>query len=344
MRALIIKMSSMGDVIHTLPALSDASQILPSISFDWVVEKDFEAIPRLHPAVGEVIPIELRRWRKNWLQAFRSQAPQTFVKQLQGQTYDMVIDAQGLLKSGLVTCLAKGTKHGLNKQSARESVASYFYERRHAIAKNMHAVERTRQLFAKALGYTPPSSEVNYGLTAQAALTQPHVLARPYLVFLHNTTWVTKLWPESHWQALGKLANEQGYQVVLTSGNEQEFARAKRIEHHLNDARALPRQSIGEMITWLRQASGIVSVDTGFAHLAAALAKPNVCLFGATDPALSRPYGPCQTLIQSTLDCSPCLKKQCKHQEANKIAAVNPCLDEIKPAQVWQLLQTKLAQ
>lgn len=184
MRVLIVKTSSMGDVLHTLPALTDAQQAIPDIQFDWVVEEGFAQIPSWHAAVNRVIPVAIRRWRKAWFSAAVKAERKAFREAVQAERYDAVIDAQGLVKSAaLVTRLAHGVKHGMDWQSAREPLASLFYNRRHHIARQQHAVERTRELFAKSLGYQKPDAQGDYAI-AQHFLTSDKADAQPYAVFL----------------------------------------------------------------------------------------------------------------------------------------------------------------
>ena len=165
MRVLIVKTSSMGDVLHTLPALTDAMRAIPGIRFDWVVEEGFAQIPSWHEAVDRVIPVAIRRWRKAWFSAPIKAERKAFRDAVQAENYDVIIDAQGLVKSAaLVTRLAHGIKHGMDWQTAREPLASLFYNRRHHIARQQHAVERTRELFAKSLGYAKPESQGDYAI------------------------------------------------------------------------------------------------------------------------------------------------------------------------------------
>lgn len=165
MRVLIVKTSSMGDVLHTLPALTDAAQAIPGIRFDWVVEEGFAQIPSWHESVERVIPVAIRRWRKARFSAPIKAERQAFREAVQAVKYDAIIDAQGLVKSAaLVTRLAHGVKHGMDWQTAREPLASLFYNRRHHIAKQQHAVERTRELFAKSLGYAKPQTQGDYAI------------------------------------------------------------------------------------------------------------------------------------------------------------------------------------
>ena len=200
MRVLIVKTSSMGDVLHTLPALTDAQQAIPGIQFDWVVEEGFAQIPSWHAAVDRVIPVAIRRWRKAWFSAPIKAERKAFRDAVRLQQYDAIIDAQGLVKSAaLVTRLARGVKHGMDWSTAREPLASLFYNRKHHIAKQQHAVERTRELFAKSLGYAKPQSQGDYAI-AQHFVNECNADTGHYAVFLHATTRDDKHWPEANWR------------------------------------------------------------------------------------------------------------------------------------------------
>ena len=290
MRVLIVKTSSMGDVLHTLPALTDAARAIPGIRFDWVVEEGFAQIPSWHEAVDRVIPVAIRRWRKGWFSAPVKAERLAFRQALQAERYDAVIDAQGLVKSAaLVTRLAHGIKHGMNWQSAREPLASLFYNRRHAIAKQQHAVERTRELFAKSLGYAKPETQGDYAI-ARHFVTGDGPQS-PYAVFLHATTRDDKHWPESHWRALIALLADSGLRIKLPWGAPHEEARAKRLAEGYDFVEVLPRMSLESVAKVLAGAKFVVSVDTGLSHLTAALDRPNLTLYGPTDPGLIGGYG-----------------------------------------------------
>lgn len=336
----------MGDVIHAMPALLDAKGSLPHIEFHWLVEESFAELPSLNKMVKKTVTINLRAWRKSWFKAFKSKAPQRLIKNLRKEHYDLIIDAQGLLKSALFARFIKAPIYGLDKKSAREAIAPLFYKRRFYVAKNKHAVERVRELFSQALNYDPPNTPPNYGLEVEklGGELDPRLRGndikdrgKPYLVFLHNTTWQTKLWPESYWQDLLALAIQAGFSVYLTSGDPQEYERALRLKGNEHNVHALPRMNISEVILLLSQSSGVVSVDTGFSQLAGALAKPNLSLFGPTNPSLSRPYGPSQAFLSSEKDCAPCLKRQCRYQQTNE-PIKPPCFIEITPQRVWKAL------
>lgn len=341
MKILLIKTSSMGDVIHTLPAIQDASQAIPGISFDWVVEENFHEIPAWHPAVARVIPVALRRWRKQgWLKS--RQEIKQFIETLRQQHYDLVLDAQGLFKSALIALVAKGQRKGLDFRSAREPIAACFYQQRYAASWQHHAITRNRQLFAQALNYTLPAEIprclVNLSSTQQ---TGP-LLTSPYVLFLHGTTWPTKHWPENYWIELAKHVNAYGYQIGLPWGNQQEQERAQRIASAVTNAAVLPKVSLTQMASLLLQASACVAVDTGLGHLAAVLGVPTVSLYGPTDPALTGALGQNQIQLSANFACAPCFSDKCKFN-VNEEPIFPPCFTTVAPAKVYASLVDLLA-
>ncbi|MBC8951347.1 lipopolysaccharide heptosyltransferase RfaC [Xenorhabdus sp. TS4] len=300
MRVLLVKTSSMGDVLHTLPALTDAKQQFPDIQFDWVVEEGFAQIPTWHNAVGNVIPVAIRRWRKNWFRKDIREERALFRQQLQQHQYDAVIDAQGLLKSAfLVTRLAHGPKHGYDRKSIREPIASFFYDHCHAVSKQQHAVERIRALFADSLGYKKPSGQGDYAI-ARHFLHQKTSNQNHYLVFLHATTRDEKHWPENHWRQLIADIQATGMRIKLPWGTEHEYQRALRLSEGFSHVDILPKLTLAEVAHVLAGAQAVVSVDTGLSHLTAALDRPNITLFGPTDPGLIGGYGKEQHPLKST--------------------------------------------
>ncbi|MFK5985132.1 MAG: lipopolysaccharide heptosyltransferase I [Pseudomonadota bacterium] len=358
-RCLIIKISSLGDIIHTLPALTDALNAIGDIQFDWVVEEGFQEIPSWHPAVNKVIPVALRRWKKNIIQSVFSSEWKVFKQQIRAQQYDVIIDAQGLLKSALLTRLVKGKTYGLDKLSAREAIASHFYQYPQSISRNQHAVERTRQLFAKALDYKLPIA-FDYGLgntiTNFSKVTDKTRAKKNQILFFHGTTWETKHWPEQYWLQLARLLISDGYEILLPWGNEQEKLRAQRIKKAIKKPpdntkidtagiRILPKMSLQEIFVQLIDVAAVVAVDTGLAHLAAALDIPLVSLFGPTNPGLTRPYGAHkgkQLQIQVDFACIACLKRTCsfsqQDQAVNKQHISPACYIDLTPDRVRQAL------
>lgn len=285
-RLLIVKTSSLGDVIHNLPVLADIRAHHPEMVFDWVVEESFADIPALHPAVDSVIPVALRRWRKNPLRSSTWREITAFRQRIRQHHYDFVVDTQGLLKSAWIVHGARGIRHGQDRSSAREPLAALFYDRRHQVPRGQHAVSRNRQLAALALGYPMPTTTPVYGLRAPpppAALSLP----AQYMVALHATSRDSKLWPAGHWIALGKMLSAEGIRLLLPWGSEQERQRAQAIASQLPDSLVLPRLRISELAGILAKAVAAVGVDTGLVHLAAALEVPTVAIYTDTDPQLT---------------------------------------------------------
>lgn len=313
MRVLIIKTSSMGDVIHTLPALTDAMRVIPNIRFDWVVEEKFRAIPAWHPAVDRVIPIALRRWRKsksrNPFKMWR--ALKAFYAILNQEKYDLVIDAQGLLKSALMTRFVSVPCAGYQSHCIREKSASFFYQHCYDVSWQQHAVERIRQLFSQALYYPRPTTMADYGVNKNQWLEAKQ---EPYVLFFHGTTWANKHWPENYWKMLIKLLNKRQLRVKLSWGTSEEYKRSHRLSQQ-GDAEILPDLDINGLVSVIANASAVVAVDTGLCHLASALNIPTVALFGPTDPEKTGVMGEKQVNLTADFSCAPCLKRECSYQE-----------------------------
>ncbi|HQQ63385.1 MAG TPA: lipopolysaccharide heptosyltransferase I [Pseudomonadales bacterium] len=290
-RVLIVKTSSMGDVIHTLPAVSDARANIPGIVFDWVVEEAFTEIPAWHPAVDRVIPVAIRRWRKHIGAFIGSGEWQQFRARLQEKKYDCVIDAQGLIKSAILTAMVPAPACGYDRASAREPLASLAYKKCFSIARDQHAVERTRELFADALGYAKPQSAPDYGIDRSRFGEQA---SPPYVVFLHGTTRADKHWPDEYWQSLCKLLCEDGIHIKLPWWSDAEHRRARMIADVHQRAEVLSRTHLAGMAAIIAGARAVIAVDTGLGHLAAALAVPTLSLYGPTSPRLIGAYGPMQ--------------------------------------------------
>ncbi len=319
----------MGDVIHTLPALTDAKMALPDITFDWVVEKNFAQIPAWHPAVNRVIEIEFRKWRKTPWQALREGKWQHFYRSLTSETYDLIIDAQGLLKSALICFAAKGQRFGLDKNSAREPCSTLFYTNQISVPKNNHAITRVRQLFAHVLDYSCPNTPPNYGIGEQFTAKTEDIV-----VFLHGTTWETKLWPETYWQQLGQLLAEQGLTIYIPWGNVIEKERAEKIAAFHPKMQVLPPMDLISIAELLAKAKAIVAVDTGLGHLAAALDTKTISLYGPTNPKLTGTLGQHQSHLISQFPCAPCLQEQCAYTGPS--TSKPACFVEITPQRVFE--------
>jgi heptosyltransferase-1 len=289
MRILIVKTSSLGDVIHNLPVVSDIHQHFPEAIIDWCVEESFASMPRLHPGVNEVITVALRRWKRNLLCLQTWQEVKAFRENIARHTYDLILDTQGLLKSALITTQAHGVKCGYDANSAREPIAARFYERCYAVAKAAHAVTRNRLLAAAAFGYVADPA-INFGITAPSTVTA-WLPATRYVVLLTATSRDDKLWPEAHWLELAKQLKAQGFTAIFPGGSKPERERAARLAGALPDAIAAPALGLPELASVLARASAVVGVDTGLSHLAVALNVPTVAIYTATDPALTGVFG-----------------------------------------------------
>lgn len=334
MKVLIVKTSSMGDLIHLLPALTDAGVAISDIQFDWVVEEGFAEIPCWHEKVDRVLPIALRRWRHSAFSPKTWRECRKFVKKLRMKRYDLVIDAQGLLKSALITLFSRGVRCGLNWHSAWEALASLCYERKCKVNPNQHAITRMRELMAKALHYPLPHTIPEYGID-RSQFYYAHA-ENSYVLFIHNTTWQSKLWPEQYWIELAKLFNEKSFAVLFPWGNKQEFERAKIIAGHCEQATVLPKLTLKEMAGVIAKAKAVVAVDTGLGHLTAALNVPCVSLYGPTSPEEVGTMGKNQIHLLKPFECAPCHNQVCQYE---KPSAVKPaCFEAVTPRQVFDRL------
>ena len=287
-RILLVKTSSLGDLIHNLPLVNDIRSASPGATIDWVVEETFLFIARLHPGLTAAIPVAIRRWRRTpWRRGTRDEIA-AFLRRLRAQSYDAVIDSQGLMKSALIAFAARGIRCGLDWKSAREPLGM-FYDRTFRVPWTQHAVERNRLLAALALGYALPD-RLDYGITAVARAFD-WLGAGEYAVLLHATSGDYKLWNENNWITLGKSLNALGIKCVLPWGNVVERRRAERIANALCAAAVPPALSLDDLAALFAGARAVTGVDTGLTHLAAALGKPTVGIFVATNPAATGIYG-----------------------------------------------------
>jgi len=290
MRILLVKTSSLGDVIHNLPVVSDIRRHFPEARIDWCVEEGFAAIPRLHPAVERVIPVAIRRWRRNLFKAATWRELAAYGRLVQETPYDLVIDTQGLIKSAFVARRARGPLAGYSADSAREAVAAKLYDRNFSVDVGLHAVVRNRLLAGAALGYAVDDDAPDYGIGVPPA-DFAWLPERPYVVLLTATSRDDKLWPEEHWLALGRALHAQGFRAVLPGGTQVERDRAARLAAGIPDAVAAPPMYIPDLAAVLAGAVATVGVDTGLTHLAVALKVPTIALYTATDPGLTGVLG-----------------------------------------------------
>lgn len=293
MRVLMIKTSSMGDVIHHLPAIYDLQHFDANIIIDWVVEESFADIVALQPAVNRIIPVKLRQWRKALFAEQTRHEWQQFLTQLCAYHYDYVIDTQGLIKSAWLGTYAKTHAYvGYDWLSIREPLASLFYTQRYCIPKKAHAIYRNRALVAASLGYSIDDMPNMYQLSLPN-IDRTIRLCHPYCVFLHATSRADKCWPENEWIKLGKMISLSDFHLFLPWGNAEEYARSLRLKATLEQENQavciVPTQPLCllELAHILKQAQAVIGVDTGLSHLAVALDVPTIGLYGTTYPELT---------------------------------------------------------
>lgn len=337
MKVLLVKMSSLGDIVHTLPAVDDA--VRHGVRFDWVVEENYRAVPALAAGVDRVVEVAFRRWRTAPF-AYRAEL-RAFRQRLRKRRYDLVLDAQGLLKSAAVACWTHaGQRVGFDAASSRERAATLAYDRRIAVSPNWHAIDRTRRLFADALGYVRPEGDAVFDLSCRGRNLGAR--ADRAVVLAHGTTWSTKHWPEVFWTTLAQLVTAHGFVPVLPWTNG-ERGRAERIANAAPGARIWPRTDLDGVIRLLADASGVVGVDSGLAHLGGALGRPTVMLFGPSDPSRTGGRGPFVRNLAASLPCSPCGSRRCRlgRELGTRYEARGsgpPCLEAVAPARAWAAL------
>ena len=291
-RILLVKTSSMGDIVHALPVIADIHGARPGSEVHWLVEEAFSAVPRMHPGVKCVVTVAFRRWRGALLSASTWREIGAYRHELR-EAHDFVIDAQGLTKSALLALPARGQRCGYAWGSGRDDFASVFYQRKVEVSLGLHAVERNRRLVAESLDYPLPAT-LDYGIRPPAIegfSDLRDALTRPYVVLLHATSRSEKLWPEGRWHALVIQLREQGMGSVLPWGNAEESARSERLAQAVPDAWVPPRLSLEALAALVGGARAVIGVDTGLTHLAVALGRPTIGLFCATEPGLNGVLG-----------------------------------------------------
>jgi len=290
MKVLIVKTSSMGDVIHTFPALEDAVRNRPDIDFDWCVEEPFAGIVALHPAIGVIHKVAVRRWRKTLVDGGTWREMAGLRKALRASRYDLVIDAQGLLKSALIAIQAGAPIAGFDRASAREPSATLFYQRKYAVPRDLHAIERTRRLFGLALGYQPDLSTLHSGIVPPAG-DLPGVEGRTAFL-LHGTSRDDKKWPVGDWIETARQLTDRQFTPVVTWSNEAEKKVAQAIAGAVPGTVTIPKSPLADVAAILGRSTLVIGADTGLTHLASAFGLPTVAIFLATEPGLTGPRGP----------------------------------------------------
>jgi heptosyltransferase-1 len=283
-KILIVRTSSLGDLVHMLPAISDIAKSVPDAQIDWLVEESFASIPTWHPAVKQVLEVAHRRWRRSWWSSQVRRERQAFEADLQSRQYDIVLDMQALLKTVWWVRMADGVKHGLDWRSAREPLATLFYDTRHRVEFWQPAVTRQRLLAASVFGY-PVQGDPDFGLQrfelqAQAARGRD----APYATIMPSASRDDKLWPEPDWHAVFDLLGQRGLQLKLLAGNQAEAERARALTQGRSNAEVLPRGTLTETAAHLAGATLMVGLDSGLTHLSAALGRPTIGIYKASTP------------------------------------------------------------
>lgn len=289
-RVLLVKTSSMGDLVHMLSAVQEAACAAPEVRFDWVCEETFTDLPRLSSAVDRVIAVAIRRWRRSLAAANTRAEIRRFMTELRMTPYDLVIDAQGLLKTAWITALARcprQSRWGLDWSSSREPLSILATGRRVNAPLQWHAIERLRTLMGQALGYFPSGAISTLQDSASNSTGAQHAAgpadAERSVMFLHGTSREQKAWPVSEWIALGKVLGSQGFRVLLPAGSAAEQRHAADIAAAIGpSAMVLPQCSIGGLVPRMRQSALAVGVDSGLMHLAVALGVPTVAVMSAS--------------------------------------------------------------
>ena len=323
----------MGDVVHTLPALTDAAKAIPGLQFDWAVDEAFAQIPAWHSEVESVFPTALRRWGSNPA----GREVRQFRNELRRQRYDFVVDLQGEFKSALIARLARGVRCGYNAASVHERGAQLTYRKKFGVPKGVHSLQRMRKLLSLALGYSYAEYDVDYSIERSRLQSSALEIPEPYVVFIHSTSWESKNWPETYWRELTARAINTGVRVVLPWGSEAEGKRAERIAGGDERAIVLPRLSISEKASIISRASATVGLDTGLSHIAAALGVPSVTLYGATDPNLCGTIGDHQFQIASDFECVKCHQERCSYE--GRTGDDPACFADLGVERVWPRLE-----
>ena len=282
---LFVKTSSLGDVIHHMPAVADVRHHSPDAHISWIVEEAYVPLVSLHPDVNKIIPVATRRWRRHLGEAQTWREMRDFRASIRRRPFDAIIDTQGLIRTALMTRMASGPRHGYDRFSIREPLAARFYDVRHSIGRDVHVIERNRLLTGRALGYTLVG-EPQYGLKSAPAIVQ-----RPYALFFHSTARLDKHWIVQRWIELARSLAGRGLDIVLPWGTEQERARSERIAQEIPAAQIPDRRTVVELCPVIGNAALVVGVDTGLMHLAAALQTPLIGIFTGTSAVQAKPRG-----------------------------------------------------
>ena len=281
----------MGDLMHALPALTEAKEHITDISFDWVVDKNFASVPSWHPLVDKTIVTDHRNWRRQLFSKKSRESLQQVLSEINGTQYDLVVDMQNNLKSALVSFLSKHRVTGMDAKSVREYPAHLAYSTKINVDKDLHAIERQKKLLAEALDYSYSMKNVDYGALLETFIEPNINLPNKYVVLVQNASWITKQWSIAKWQKLVKYFDGKNIKMILPSGNLNELERAKEIASISTNAQAIDLMPLNEIAYIIKNANFCICSDTGLAHLSALSGTPSITLYGPTETALIGTYG-----------------------------------------------------
>lgn len=327
MKVLIVKTSSMGDVIHSFPALTDALKAKPDLVVDWCVEAAFADLVRLHPGVRNVHTVAVRNWRKSIFSSDTRAAIGRYLHNVRVEKYDLVIDAQGLMKSALLARMPGAATAGLDFSSVREPVAALFYSARYKVDSDRHAIDRTRILFGRVLGYAPDLSQLDYGLKS----VKPPAGRNRSVFLLHGTTWSSKRWHTAGWIELAAGLVARGLVPAVTFSNEAEREVAEQIYSAVAGTRMIAKTTLGQIAGIMAGSAAVVGTDTGLTHLACALDLPTLQIALSTAADLTGPRGDHVAVQSANIDCAPCRRRDCPLVPTG---AIQPCAPTVSAEQI----------
>ena len=281
----------MGDLMHALPALTEAKEHIADISFDWVVDKNFASVPSWHPLVDKTIVTDHRNWRRQLFSKKSRESLKDALNEINETNYDLVVDMQNNIKSALVSYLSKHSVVGMDAKSVREYPAHLAYSTKINVDKKLHAIERQKKLLAEALDYSYSMNNVDYGALLEGFIKPNMSLPSKYIVLVQNASWITKQWSITKWQKLIQYLDGKDIKMILPSGNLNELERAKEISSVSTKAQALDLMPLNEIAYIIKNANFCICSDTGLAHLSALSGTPSITLYGPTETSLIGTYG-----------------------------------------------------
>jgi heptosyltransferase-1 len=276
----------MGDLMHALPALTEANNHIEDISFDWVVDANFSSVPSWHPLVNKIIITDHRNWKKQLFSKDSRKSLKEVINQINEGEYDLVLDMQNNLKSAFISYLCRHDVVGMDSKSAREYPAHLAYSNKINVDKKLHAIVRQKKLLGDALGYDYEKNHIDYGVSFKSFIAPNIKLPNKYCVLVQNASWVTKQWSIENWQNLIQCLEDEGIDMLLPSGNLEELERAKKICSISEKAQAIDLMSLNKIAYIVKNADFCVCSDTGLAHLSALTGTPSITLYGPTKTSL----------------------------------------------------------